>query len=139
MPIDKKTQKMFNSVTDNIIKDGQKQTQNISTAGGFAHRYEEPLKDEHPGLNLTLMYAQPGNILAKLMAPSMAKGMVNSIASGDTEGILAAVIPGGTQLKTIAAAKNASKSVVKPISEAEKLGIPKSMRSNPKALEDPQY
>lgn len=139
MPIDKKTQKMFDSVTDNIIKDGQKQTQNISTAGGFAHRYEEPLKDEHPGLNLALMYAQPGNILAKLMAPSMAKGMVNSIASGDTEGLLAVVVPGGTQLKATVAAKNAPKSVVKPISEAEKLGIPKSMRSNPKALEDPQY
>lgn len=27
----------------------------------------------------------------------------------------------------------------RPISEAEKLGIPKSMRSNPKALEDPYY
>lgn len=87
MPIDKKTQKMFDSVTDDIIKDGQKQTQNISTVGGFAHRYEEPLKDEHPGLNLALMYAQPGNILAKLMAPSMAKGTIYGLMNG--EGIMA--------------------------------------------------
>lgn len=82
MPIDKKTQKMFDSVTDKIIKDGQKQTQNISTAGGFAHRYEKPLKDKHPGLDLALMYAQPGNILAKLMAPSMAKGTVYGLMNG---------------------------------------------------------
>ena len=27
----------------------------------------------------------------------------------------------------------------RPISEAERLGIPKGERSNPKALEDPQY
>ena len=88
MPIiDKKTQKMFDSVTDDIIKDGQKQTQNISTAGGFAHRYEEPLKDKHPGLDLALMYAQPGNILAKLMAPSMAKGTVYGLMNG--EGMMA--------------------------------------------------
>ena len=31
------------------------------------------------------------------------------------------------------------KKMSKPLSEAERLGIPKSMRSNPKALEDPQY
>ena len=31
------------------------------------------------------------------------------------------------------------KLVSRPISEAEKLGIPKGERSNPKALEDPQY
>ena len=31
------------------------------------------------------------------------------------------------------------KPISRPISEAERLGIPKSMRSNPKALEDPYY
>ena len=31
------------------------------------------------------------------------------------------------------------KPLSRPISEAERLGIPKGERSNPKALEDPQY
>lgn len=55
---------------------------------------EQPLQDEHPGLDLALMYAQPGGLFAKVMAPSMAKGMVNGLANGDgAQALIYGLIP----------------------------------------------
>lgn len=73
-----------------------KQQSNISTNGGFTHRMEEPLKNEHPELDLALIIAQPGNILTKLMAPSMARGTIDSIRNGDVQQVM---IPGIGKMK----------------------------------------
>jgi len=133
---DKKTQQMFDRVTNRIAN--QNKGVSISPATGL--RYEEPLKDEHPGLNLALMYAQPGNIIAKLFAPSMAKGFVEGIATGNTDqAMFSMLVPEGNVVKSLTKVKPETIPVKKSISEAEKLGIPKSERSSPKALEDPQY
>ena len=133
---DKKTQQMFDRVTNRIAN--QNKGVSISPATGL--RYEEPLKDEHPGLNLALMYAQPGNIIIKALAPSMAKGFVEGIATGNTEqAMLSMLVPEGNVVKSLTKVKPETIPAKKPISEAEKLGIPKGERSNPQALENPQY
>ena len=94
-----KNKKFFDNVTDAIIKDGNAKSMMISPITGI--RYEQPLKDAHPELDLALMYAQPGSIIAKAFAPSMAKGMIHSIASGDTESLMSSFIPGGDKIKQL--------------------------------------
>lgn len=86
--IPRKEQKKFDNVTQELLNDFNKQQSNISTNGGFTHRMEEPLKDEHPELDLALITAQPGSILTKLMAPSMARGMIDSIRNRDVQQVM---------------------------------------------------
>ena len=45
---------------------------------------DKPLIDEHPGLDLALMYAQPGSVLTKALAPSAYKGMVQGFINGES-------------------------------------------------------
>ena len=101
---DKKKQKFFDNVTDALIRERNTKSMLVSPITGL--RYEQPLKDEHPGLDLTLMYAQPGSIIAKAFAPSMAKGMVGAIASGDTESLMGSFIPGGDKIKQLSSRIN---------------------------------
>lgn len=86
----RKTQRLFNNVTKSLLT----QNNGLKRDPETGVLYEEPLKDEHPGLDLTLMYAQPGNIITKTLAPSMAKGIVEGIRNGDTQqAILSMLIP----------------------------------------------
>ena len=127
----KRTQKIFDNVTSKILQNDSAKNRNISSTTGI--RYEQPLKDIHPELDLALAYAQPGNMVAKAFAPSMAKGFVEGLKEGDLQqAIISGLVPESKVTSIV-------KSVKKPISEAERLGIPKGERSNPKALEDPQY
>lgn len=155
-------QKMFDSVTERI----RNQTQGgLKVNPETGVRYEEPLEEKHPGLTVGLMAAQPGTILEKVLAPSVYKGMINSINEGNlSEALMASVAPvkgvSLTRVPESAWAEMLNEEAIaeagalrsgtlgsskfrpmpsKPITEAEKLGIPKALRSNPKALEDPYY
>ena len=104
---DKRTRKLFDSVTSKILQNDSAKNKNISSTTGI--RYEQPLKDVHPGLNLALMYAQPGNIVAKVFAPSMAKGFVEGVKSGDTQqALLSMLVPGGNATKSLAKSNKCS-------------------------------
>lgn len=81
--IPKREQKRNDKVTKELIDEFNQQQSGVSTNGGFAHRVETPLIDEHPGLDIALITAQPGNILTKLMAPSAYKGLVQDITNGE--------------------------------------------------------
>ena len=91
MPLKRRTQKMFDSVTERI----KNQTQGglkVNPETGI--RYEEPLEEKHPGLTIGLMAAQPGTILEKVLAPSVYKGMVKSIGEGNlSEALMAGMTP----------------------------------------------
>lgn len=108
--IPKKEQKKYDKITRELLDEFSQKQSNISTNGGFSHRVEEPLKDEHPALDLALMYAQPGSIVEKLIAPSMAKSALNSIKDGN---VLEAFSP-----------------TIKSTIGAEILGLPKGVRRN---------
>lgn len=114
---DKKTQQMFDRVTNRIAN----QNKGISISPATGLRYEEPLKDEHPGLDLALMYAQPGNIIIKALAPSMAKGFVEGIRNGDTEqAMLSMLVPEGNAAKSLVNLDKINKPVKITLSEPEK-------------------
>jgi hypothetical protein len=114
---DKKTQQMFDRVTNRIAN--QNKGVAISPATGL--RYEEPLKDEHPGLDLALMYAQPGNIIIKALAPSMAKGFVEGIATGNTDqAMLSMLVPEGNVAKSLVNLDKINKPTKITLSEPEK-------------------
>ena len=154
MPIkDRKQQRFNDSVTNKILQQAELKDK-------YKNRTIDdlPLQDEHPGLDLALMYAQPGNVIAKAFAPSMAKGFVNGLRQGDLQqAVISGLVPESKVLSPIAKTetiipKNLQKEIThayhydprvipmsRPISEAERLGIPKGERSNPKALEYPQY
>ena len=42
-----------------------------------------PLISEHPDLDLALMFAQPGSLLTKALAPSAYRGIVNGVSEGE--------------------------------------------------------
>lgn len=164
MPLKRRTQKMFDSVTERIKN---------QTHGGLkvnpetGVRYEEPLEEKHPGLTIGVMAVQPGTILEKVLAPSVYKGMINSINEGNlSEALMAGMAPvKGVSLTRVpesawaemlneeaiaeaGALKNGTLGSSKfrptpsrPITLEEKLGIPKGERSNlsqdqTEALED---
>ena len=81
MPKKDKTQKFFDSVTLDIIKEGNKKYRNIDPTTGV--RYEQPLTIEHPELDVALSVAQPGTLLEKAMAPGVYKSIVNGLANGE--------------------------------------------------------
>lgn len=90
MPIMSRRQQKFNdSVTNKILKQAElKNKYNNKTIDDL------PLQDKHPGLDLALMYAQPGNIIAKAFAPSMAKGFVNGLRQGDLQqAVMSGLVP----------------------------------------------
>lgn len=95
---DRQTQRMFDNVTKSLLDQGNGLKRDPKTGV----LYEEFLKDEHPGLDLALMYAQPGSIVAKAFAPSMAKGLVEGIRNGDTEqAMLSMLVPEGNVAKIL--------------------------------------
>lgn len=73
-----KEEKLFRRVTEQILKNTPEKPK------------DRPLIVEHPGRDIALMYAQPGSLLTKLLAPSMAKSFVNNLVEGNT---LAAFTP----------------------------------------------
>lgn len=87
------------------MNDFNKQRSGISIDGGFIHRTEEPLKDEHLGLDIALIVAQPGSILTKLMAPSMARGMIDLIRNGDIQQVM---MPGIGKMKYVGHTRKAN-------------------------------
>ena len=90
MPLKRRTQKMFDSVTERI----KNQTQGgLKVNPETGVKYEEPLEEKHPGLTIGLMAAQPGTILEKVLAPSVYKGMAKSILNKDPESLLAYMTP----------------------------------------------
>ena len=144
MPIISRKQQKFNdSVTNKILQQADlKDKYNNKTIEDL------PLQDEHPGLDLALMYVQPGNIIAKAFAPSMAKGFVNGLRQGDLQqAVISGLVPESKVLSPIAKTetiipKNLQKEIThtyhydprvmpmsKPISAAEKAGIPKGVRN----------
>ena len=104
----KRTQKIFDNVASKILQNDSTKNRNISSTTGI--RYEQPLKDIHPELDLALMYAQPGSFVAKVFAPFMAKSTLNSIKNRN---VLEAFSPG-----------------IKSTIGAEILGLPKGVRRN---------
>lgn len=125
---DKETRQLNNlisSATDLITRQ-----QNNGASPQTGLRYEEPLKVEHPVMTAAVIAAQPGTAVEKVLAPLMIKGTAQALAEGDVQAALTPVAVKG--VSTVS-------KVAKPLTEAEKLGIPKSMRSNPQALEDPYY
>lgn len=91
MPLKRRTQKMFDSVTERI----KNQTQGgLKVNPETGVRYEEPLEEKHPGLTVGVMAAQPGTILEKILAPMVYKGMAQSISEGNlSEALMASVAP----------------------------------------------
>lgn len=92
MPLKRRTQKMFDSVTEQI----KNQTQGgLKVNPETGVRYEEPLEEKHPGLAIGVMAAQPGTILEKLLAPSIYTGMLNSAKNGNlSEALVYGLAPG---------------------------------------------
>lgn len=103
---DRKTKRLFDNVTKSLLT----QNKGLKRDPETGVLYEEPLKNIHPGLDLALMYAQPGSIIIKALAPPMAKSTLNSIKNGN---ILEAFSPG-----------------IKSTIGAEILGLPKGIRRN---------
>jgi len=90
---DRKTQRLFDNVTKSLLT----QNNGLKRDPETGIPYEDPLKDEHPGLDLALTWAQPGNIVVKALAPSMANGIVEGIRNGNTQqALLSMLIPEGT-------------------------------------------
>ena len=81
----KKTQKMFDAVTERLMSNGN----GLMVDPETGVKYEQPLVEEHPLADLAMMYAQPGSIAMKVMAPSVYKGMARDIVSGDFDAIQA--------------------------------------------------
>lgn len=114
---DRKTQRLFNNVTKSLLT----QNNGLKRDSETGVLYEEPLKDEHPGLDLALMYAQPGNIVAKVFAPSMAKGLVEGIRNGDTEqAMLSMLFPEGNVAKSLIDLDKLGKTAKFTLSDPEK-------------------
>lgn len=114
---DRKTQRLFNNVTKSLLT----QNNGLKRDPETGVLYEEPLKDEHPGLDLALMYAQPGNIIAKTLAPSMAKGMVEGIRNGNAQqALLSMLIPEGNITKSLIDLDKLGKTAKITLSDPEK-------------------
>lgn len=74
-------QKLFNSVTDTLLKELDNRSASRSLLTGIPA--EQPLEVEHPAMDAALMYAQPGSLLTKLMAPSVYRGVARGLSNGD--------------------------------------------------------
>lgn len=77
----KKQQQMFDEVTSEILE-GAKRAE-TGRASGIGNT-DYPLVDKHPGLDAALIAAQPGGILAKALAPSAYRGIVEGLANGES-------------------------------------------------------
>lgn len=77
-------------------------------------------------MTAAVIAAQPGTAVEKVLAPLMIKGAAQALAEGDVQAALTPVAVKG--VSTVS-------KVAKPLTEAEKLGIPKSMRSNYKSTD----
>ena len=91
MPLKRRRQKMFDSVTERI----KNQTQGgLKVNPETGVRYEEPLEEKHPLLTVGVMAAQPGTIVEKALAPMVYKGMIQSAAEGNlSEALMAGMTP----------------------------------------------
>lgn len=70
------------SMADQVAADILARARAEGRASGMGNT-DLPLVSEHPDLDVALAIAQPGSILAKAMAPSVYKGMVNGLANGE--------------------------------------------------------
>ena len=116
----KKQQKENDALAQSIINSGPKETHNPITG----QPYDAPLVDEHPGLDLVLMYAQPGSIFTKALAPSMAKGIVNGLANGEgAQALMYGLVPESNIVANTAVrnAQKASKEASSKTKELKKL------------------
>ena len=116
----KKQQKENDALAQSIINSGPKETHNPITG----QPYDAPLVDEHPGLDLALMYAQPGSIFMKALAPSMAKGIVNGLANGEgAQALMYGLVPESSIVASTAVrnAQKASKDAINKAKELKKL------------------
>lgn len=70
------------SMADEIAAEILAQANSESRASGIGNT-DLPLVSEHPELDIALMAAQPGGVVAKALAPSAYRGMVSGLANGD--------------------------------------------------------
>ena len=130
----KKEEQLFNAVTNEILR--QRKIRDAYTK----YPNDKPLIDEHPGLDLALMYAQPGNLITKALAPSMARGMAAGIANGEgAQAIIYGLIPESGEWKELTAraaelqeGNTAKYSHYMAVGKGEHL--PRHIASNKKAL-----
>lgn len=132
--LDKKKQKLFDSVTDALITEANNRDSNRSALTGLPH--EEPLKDEYPLMDAAIMAAQPGGIATKVMAPSVYKGILGGVASGEgAQALVQGLVPEGNifkQLKNNKAVFN--RKVVDNIKKEEDLAA-KYIKSHPSSAD----
>lgn len=101
-PKERKTQQMFDNVTNTMLRNYDALDNAIDNASlGALGIDDKPLVDEHPGLDIALMAAQPGGIVTKAFAPSAYKGLVNGLVSGEgADAFLQGIIPAKVKIPT---------------------------------------
>lgn len=88
---------MFSDVTDKIQNQG-----GLKVNPETGVRYEEPLEEKHPAMDVALAVAQPGTIVEKALAPMVYKSILNSATNGDlSEALIYGLAPGSKEWEVL--------------------------------------
>ena len=89
--------RMFSDVTDKIQNQG-----GLKVNPETGVRYEEPLEEKHPAMDVALAVAQPGTIVEKALAPMVYKSILNSATNGDlSEALIYGLAPGSKEWEVL--------------------------------------
>lgn len=86
---ERQRKRMLSDVTNKIQNQG-----GLKVNPETGVRYEEPLEEKHPAMDVALAVSQPGTIVEKALAPIVYKGMAKSISEGNlSEALMSGIAP----------------------------------------------